>query len=320
MIAIIIGLTIGFGLPIQTTINSKLRDAFGSPFLSSLISFIIGTIFLAIVVVASGQGLIVGMTTISSQPWWLWLGGVFGVIYLTSNILLFPKIGSVQTVIFPVLGQILMGLLIDNGGWFSSAVQRLTVSRGLGALLVLIGVIVTVALPNYLESRKALVDVQAKADVQGSGKDGLNSWLWRLWGVFAGMLSASQTAINGHLGIVVGSAIKSAFISFLIGTVLLIIIVLIMRPKVRYKETADQHRWWMWIGGVIGSLYVLGNAYLAPTIGTGLAVVIVLIGLMAGSLLIDQFGWLDAKRNPITPIQLVGLLMMILGVVVIRLI
>lgn len=61
------------------------------------------------------------------------------------------------------------------------------------------------------------------------------------------------------------------------------------------------------------------QCYLAPTIGTGLAVVIVLLGLMAGSLAIDQFGWLGAKRNPVTALQLIGLLVMILGVACIRL-
>lgn len=75
----------------------------------------------------------------------------------------------------------------------------------------------------------------------------------------------------------------------------------------------------MWIGGVIGALYVLGNVYLVPIVGTGLAVVIVLVGLMTGSLLIDQFGWFASKKNPITGIQLVGLLVMIGGVALIRL-
>ncbi|MGA3392004.1 orotate phosphoribosyltransferase [Lactiplantibacillus pentosus] len=54
-------------------------------------------------------------------------------------------------------------------------------------------------------------------------------------------------------------------------------------------------------------------------VGTGLAVVIVLVGLMAGSLLIDQFGWFASKRNPVTGAQLLGLLVMILGVALIRL-
>jgi transporter family-2 protein len=74
----------------------------------------------------------------------------------------------------------------------------------------------------------------------------------------------------------------------------------------------------VWIGGMIGALYVLGNVYLVPVVGTGLAVVIVLVGLMAGSLMIDQFGWFASKKNPISGVQLMGLLVMIVGVVLIR--
>lgn len=311
MFAVIIGLAIGFGLPVQTGINARLRTVFGSPFLSSLISFVIGTIFLAVVTAVTTGVLWPSVTVLTGQPGWLWLGGLFGVIYLTSNILLFPKIGSVQTVIFPVLGQILMGLLIDNGGWFNAQVQPLNLTRIVGALLVLLGVISTVALPGYLARRQHQLVTEAPAK-------GL--WLWRLWGVLAGMLSASQTAINGALGQVLHSAYQAAFISFFLGTVILIIITLVLHPQVTFRKTKAQHTWWMWLGGFIGACYVLGNAYLAPTVGTGLAVVIVLLGLMAGSLLIDQFGWLDAQKKPVTPVQILGLVIMIGGVVLIRLV
>ncbi|MFD1484193.1 DMT family transporter [Lacticaseibacillus baoqingensis] len=311
--AILIGLIIGFGIPVQTAINSRLRDAVGSPFWSSLISFAIGTIGLAIATALSGAALFPSAAVIATQPWWLWLGGVFGVVYLTSNILLFPKLGSVQTVIFPVTGQILMGLLIDNGGWFAAPVQPLTLMRGIGALLVVGGVLITVALPGIL----------AREHDFGGGSElvphGADLWLWRLLGVVAGMLSASQTAVNGHLGVVLQSTAQSALISFAIGTVVLVVIVALLHPHFTYAQTRSTHRWWMWLGGLLGATFVLGNAYLAPTIGTGLAVVIVLVGLMVGSLAIDQFGWLAAPRSPVSRIQLLGLFVMILGVVAIRL-
>ncbi|MDN6126400.1 MAG: DMT family transporter, partial [Lactiplantibacillus plantarum] len=48
MLAILVGLAIGIGLPMQTSINSRLRNSVGSPFGASLISFAVGTLFLAI--------------------------------------------------------------------------------------------------------------------------------------------------------------------------------------------------------------------------------------------------------------------------------
>ncbi len=266
---------------------------------------------MAVVTLIGDHTLLLPTTLIRTQPAWIWLGGLFGVVYLTGNILLFPKLGSVQTVIMPVLGQILMGLLVDNFGWFGSPVNRLTVTRSCGALLVLAGVLVTVALSSWLANRGQTV----------TSKDGRYLWLWRFAGILTGMLSASQTAVNGHLGLVLGSSLKAALISFLIGTILLAVIVLVMRtPLQLHQPVGERNPWWMWIGGSLGALYVLGNVVLVQLVGTGLAVVIVLVGLMGGSLLIDQFGWLQAPRHPVSLVQMLGLLIMIAGVAVIRLV
>ncbi|KRM77259.1 DMT family transporter [Secundilactobacillus collinoides] len=317
MLAILIGFIIGVGMPMQTSINSRLRSSVGSPFLSSFASFGVGTIFLAVITLIESHTLGVSLSLFTSQPAWIWLGGLFGVIYLTSNILLFPKLGSVQTGIMPVLGQILAGLIIDNFGLFDSPRRALTVTRGIGALLVLAGVIITVAAKGWLERRhnRILEDAETEAATKQSGL-----WFWRVLGVIAGMFGATQTAVNGHLGSVLGSTAHAAFVSFFVGTLGLIILVLLLRPELKLSAPAGKRNpWWMWIGGVIGALYVLGNVYLVPIVGTGLAVVIVLVGLMTGSLLIDQFGWFASKKNPITGIQLVGLLVMIGGVALIRL-
>lgn len=315
MLAILIGLVIGVGLPMQTSINSRLRAALGSPFLASLVSFGIGTIFLAVMTLMDHRGLLIGTSLISTQPFWLWLGGLLGVIYLTGNIILFPKLGSVQTVIFPVLGQILAGLIIDDFGLFYSPVSQLTVVRGLGALLVLVGVTVTVAGNSWLErvtGQAGLETVEEETPKQA------HLMFWRLFGVLTGVLSATQTAVNGHLGQVLGSKIQAAYVSFLVGTLTLIMIVLVVRPPLKFQRSNGKTPWWMWIGGLLGALFVLGNVYLVPVIGTGFAVIIVLIGLMIGSLLIDQFGWLSSEKNPVTLLQIGGLLIMIVGVIIIR--
>lgn len=315
MLAILIGLVIGIGLPMQTSINSRLRAALGSPFLASLVSFGIGTVFLAVMTLLDHRSLLIGGSFISNQPFWLWLGGLLGVIYLTGNIILFPKLGSVQTVIFPVLGQILAGIMIDDLGLFYSPVSRLTVVRGLGALLVLLGVTVTVAGNSWVERITGQAGLET---VEEESPQSAHLMLWRLFGVLAGMLSATQTAVNGHLGEVLGSKIQAAYVSFLVGTSTLIIIVLIVRPQLRFQRVNGHTPWWMWIGGLLGALFVLGNVYLVPIIGTGFAVIIVLIGLMIGSLLIDQFGWLSSEKNPVTLLQVGGLLIMIIGVMIIR--
>lgn len=310
MLMILIGVLIGIGLPMQTSINSRLKVSVGSPFLASLTSFTLGTIFLALITIVLDHSLTFSKTLFTSQPVWIWIGGFLGVIYLTSNILLFPKLGSVQTVIFPIMGQIIMGLVIDSFGLFDSIHKPLSLTRFFGALLVVGGVICTVAMDNIIHK----LHHQSLSEPKKSGL-----MIWRIAGIIAGMLGASQTAINGHLGVVLHSSVKAAFISFFVGTIALIVIVLITHPALKLDRPKSGNPWWMWLGGLIGALFVFGNAYLVPIIGTGLAVVIILVGQMTGSLLVDQFGLLQSKKNPVSLVQIVGILIMIAGVALIRL-
>jgi transporter family-2 protein len=315
MLPLLIGVLIGVGLPIQTSVNARLRRSVGSPFLASLVSFGAGTTFLVVVTLIGRHTLLFPSALLTSQPVWLWLGGVFGVIYLTGNILLLPKLGAVQTVIVPVFGQVLMGLLIDDFGWFHSRLAPLTAIRVLGALLVLLGVVGTVAAG---ERRRSAVRGPAPRD--GRGHRGRLLWPWRILGLAAGMFSAAQTAVNGHLGAVLGSKLEAALVSFVVGTIALIVVVAITHPRlVLTRPDAAPNPWWMWVGGPIGALFVLGNVYLVTAVGTGLAVIIVLIGMMAGSLVIDQFGWFHLPRRPIRLAQLASLLVMIGGSALIRL-
>ncbi|WP_273726941.1 DMT family transporter [Leuconostoc mesenteroides] len=312
----ILGLVIGFGLPIQTAVNSKLRSVLGSAFNSSLVSFGVGTLFLIAVTLVTTHSLTISDSFFSTEPWWIWIGGALGVIYLTGNIVLFPKLGSVQTVIMPILGQIVMSMLIDNFGWFYSKQHDFTWFRGVGALLVLAGVFLSVSLTQ-------LVLKQKNSPKEATSQNNESNYIrlpWQFLGFVTGMLSALQTAINGHLGKVINSSLKAALISFLVGFVTLLIIVLINHYAHKAKQATQlsQQPWWIWVGGIIGALFVLGNVYLVPLLGTGLVVVIVLVGQIAGSLFVDQFGWFGAKKNPISVIQLLGLFFMVGGVVLIK--
>lgn len=311
MLLLAMGLAIGIGVPLQTTINSQLRKAVSSSLASSMISFTVGTLFLAIILLLTGQSLLISENIIKDQPWWIWIGGLLGVIYLTGNIILFPYLGSVQTVIMPVTGQLIMSMLIDNFGWFGAVRHSLTAIRILGAVLVAVGVIMAVAVKSWLEEKKSRLDLPTLKKSK--------QLPWQLLGIFTGMLSATQTAINGHLGVILGSAEKSALVSFFIGTLALWIIVFVKEHLVSFSKKRADYPWWIWLGGILGALFVFGNAFLAPLIGTGMTVVVVLIGMISGSLLVDQFGWLKAPKQPIVPIQLCGILVMIIGVALIKL-
>lgn len=312
MLAVFLGIAIGFGLSVQTAVNSQLRKFVISPFLASLVSFLVGTIFLAISTLISGSKLGIPLTLFSTEPIWIWFGGFCGVVFLTTNILLFPKLGSVETSVMPIIGMIVMGMLIDNFGWFNSMIKPFGVHRIFGVLLVLIGVFLAVILR----------EIMSKHHTSETPKQNqVNQWTWRMIGIAAGMIVSIQAAINGQLGIVLNSSFHAAFVSFFIGSVILIIVVgLKERSYAKISEPIKQSApRWVWIGGIIGGLYVLINVYLVGNIGTGQTIILALFGQITGSLLVQHFGLLKSDKNRIDLIQLLGLLVMFVGVVLIKL-
>lgn len=311
---ILLGILIGLGLPLQTGINTRLTHKLGSPYNASFVSFIIAFIFLLLLVFITEQNYFIPFSELAGEPLWIWMGGVCGVIFLTGNIVLFARLGGVQTVIFPVLGQILMGLIIDNFGLFYAPQTDLTLLRILGAILVLLGVI------NVVMAKKTLDNNLLNKPKRQ------HTLLWQIFGIIAGMLSTVQTAVNGHLGIILASPVKAAVISFIIGIALLAVIcviILLQRkavPALRIEpRRRENYPWWIWLGGILGGLFVLTNAYLSNIIGTGMTIIAILIGSTSGGLIIDCFGLLGSERKPVGMRQIFGIIIMIIGAAAIKL-
>ncbi|WP_346685716.1 DMT family transporter [Megamonas hypermegale] len=311
---ILLGILMGLGLPLQTGINARLTHKLGSPYNASFVSFIIAFIFLLLLVFITEQNYSISFGELAGEPLWIWMGGVCGFIFLTGNIVLFARLGGVQTVIFPVLGQILMGLIIDNFGLFYAPQTDLTLLRVLGAILVLLGVI-NVVMAKKTPDNNLLNKPKRQ-----------HTLLWQIFGIIAGMLSTVQTAVNGHLGIILASPVKAAVISFIIGIALLAVICVIillqrktvsaLRIELRRREN---YPWWIWLGGILGGLFVLTNAYLSNIIGTGMTIIAILIGSTSGGLIIDCFGLLGSERKPVGMRQIFGIIIMIIGAAAIKL-
>lgn len=143
-----LGLFAGMAFPIQTSINSELRNAIHSPFIASLISFLVGMLVLLFLTSFIEHrrlflnNLQTAKTFVTSSPWWLWTGGILGVVFITSNILLLPIVGASLTVVLALSGQMIIALVIDHFGWFGIPKHRLNVQRILGIVLMITGIMI----------------------------------------------------------------------------------------------------------------------------------------------------------------------------------
>lgn len=309
VINILLGVGAGVVALFQTTVNGQLRKYTITPYAAALISFLIGLALLFLIDLAQSGPVFPSAAKLASVPWWGYTGGLMGLVMMTSFIILVPIIGPVQIVAMPILGQIIMGMLIDQFGWFYSERDPNSFWNFLGMIILVAGVFCVVVIPGI---RKGTPEDHANQT---------KKWIGRIMAVLAGMLMAVQVAINGHLGVLIGSTVHAALISFMVGIPVLLIINAVQGT---YKNMTFPIRqrapFWIWLGGIFGALYVLFNAINAPMIGTGAVVVLTLLGQIFSSTLVEQFGWFRTPKNRIKLIQIIGLAGMLIGVILIKLV
>ncbi len=125
-----------------------------------------------------------------------------------------------------------------------------------------------------------------------------------------------QFGINAQLAEWVGSSLRAALVSFVVGTVTLVAAALVASRG--WPDRAGEAPWWVWIGGALGAFYVLGSIVAAPRLGAVTLVGLILAGQTVASLLVDHFGWVGFEEHPVTPGRLVGVALLAMGVILVR--
>ena len=134
-------LFIGAILPVQAVLNTKLGRQTGGPLISSLLSFLVGLICLFIINLFANYSAFTNMKLLSVSPWYVWMGGLLGAIYVSCVIFVNQQQGVALTFALVVAGQIFISLLIDHFGLFGSFVRPLSIPKIIGALLIIAGLV-----------------------------------------------------------------------------------------------------------------------------------------------------------------------------------
>ena len=134
-------LFIGAILPVQAVLNTKLGKQTGGPLISSLLSFLVGLICLFIINLFANYSAFTNMKLLSVSPWYVWMGGLLGAIYVSCVIFVNQQQGVALTFALVVAGQIFISLLIDHFGLFGAIVRPLSIPKIIGALLIIAGLV-----------------------------------------------------------------------------------------------------------------------------------------------------------------------------------
>jgi transporter family-2 protein len=126
--------------------------------------------------------------------------------------------------------------------------------------------------------------------------------------VFAGALLPLQALINGRLGSHLASPLWAGALQNTVGALAMIAVALALRAQFPSGAQLAAPPVWAWLGGALGATYVMIAMIATPRLGAGPAIVAMIAGQMAASLLLDHFGVLH-ERKPIDWTAVAGVLL-----------
>jgi bacterial/archaeal transporter family-2 protein len=127
--------------------------------------------------------------------------------------------------------------------------------------------------------------------------------------VAAGLAGAVQAAVMGELGERVGVFPPLAF-SGIVALVFGMAALLIARQSVRGLADVVREPVWLWTGGALSILIIIGITVGPPRIGLAATIGTIIALNLAVAALIDRFGWFGSERIGIGWTRVVGLMLL----------
>ncbi|MGI5126856.1 DMT family transporter [Pseudonocardia sp. CA-107938] len=291
---------IGGLLAVQASANLQLTAAVGTPYGGATVQLWFAVVLLAVLAAATGSlGALASITTV---PGWYLLGGLASPLYITSAILLFPRLGALAAGGLFVTGQVLASILIDLFGLFGTPVRPLGLGVVIGAVAVLAGI---------------------TAVVRGPRRQERSAPGWLVLGVLAGAALPVQGAVNARLRAAMVEPLAVALVSFVVAamtiTVVLAVLLLTRRTPRPQLTGVRAMPWWGWLGGACAAAYVTGTFLLIPAIGAAVTVALTVTGQQLAAAAVDARGWFRLPRRAITTPRLAGLALLVTGSVLVQL-
>ena len=136
--ALLFVLLAGVGLAVQAPTNAALAKASGSVLLAALVSFIAGSVVLALTWAAIDR---TAPTALRGAPAWAWAGGLYGACSVAAMASAAPRLGLATTLTIAIASQLATALLLDHFGLLGLKVAPISLGKVAGVVLVLAGVV-----------------------------------------------------------------------------------------------------------------------------------------------------------------------------------
>jgi len=344
-VLLVSALVIGCLLAVQASANPQLAKAVGTPYGGATVQLWVAVGLLALLALAVGAFGAFGL--LGTVPAWYLLGGLASPLYITSGILLFPRMGALAAGGLFGTGQVVSSLAVDLFGLFGIERRPVTVGIVAGAAAVLIGIILIIRAQRSRAAAPAVVPAGVGAAATGAGgappvsppapatpapaspapaspapaapaapaaRTGAG---WVVLGLVAGAVLPIQGAINARLRGALAAPIAVALVSFLVAALAISIVLLLLRVT---KQTAalklsgvTTMPWWGWLGGACAAVYVTGTFLLIPAIGAAVTIALTVTGQQLAAAAVDATGSFRLPKRPITAVRGGGLALLVVG-------
>ena len=111
--AVLLGVLAGAIVGVQRALNGQINEHSHQSFTTSLLNFAMGTIFLMIILLFAMTLGGMKLSPLPVGPWWIYTGGVLGVIYVAFTSTIVQHLGVLTFTLISVGGQLVGSLLID---------------------------------------------------------------------------------------------------------------------------------------------------------------------------------------------------------------
>ncbi|MCX2955139.1 DMT family transporter [Lentzea sp. NEAU-D7] len=274
-------------LAVQASANLQLTRAVGTPYGASALQLGLAAVVLAVLAAATGAiGAVLLVPDV--EPWHL-VGGLASPLYITSGILLFPRLGALAAVGLFVTGQMFASVALDLFGLLGVPQKPLSAGIVMGALAVLAGITV----------------LSRPVRAASTGWIGL--------GLAAGAVLPVQGAVNARLRADLHAPLAVALISFAVATLAIAVVLLLNRTPAPNLAPLKDMPWWGWLGAGCAAAYVTATFLLIPEIGAATTVALTVTGQQIASAVIDHCGLFRMPRRPLTSARVTGLALLVAG-------
>lgn len=137
--------------------------------------------------------------------------------------------------------------------------------------------------------------------------------------ILAGAMLPVQGVVNSQLGRTLDNVVLATLVSFIVGA-LSLLLVFLYRSSGSVGTSLQGLRDvppMLYVGGVLGAIYVTAVAGLIPKIGVANTMIAVILGQVLLSLLLDHYGILGVEVREIGWPRLLGASLVLLGLILV---